>query len=117
LTASGRLHWQFEALLHDVFGARTPYASSKSFDTNFACAGNGCFPHANWNPYSFDFASAHGSSLLLRSRRFAAGAFGNYPAPLRINGLYIACDPAAKTFLVTIRGAAGFPLACEKPVP
>jgi hypothetical protein len=92
LSANGRLLWQFEALLHDVFGNRAPYASSASYDANFACAGSSCFPHASWDPYAYSFAHARGSSFRLKSRHFPAGAFGNYPVPLRINGLYIACD-------------------------
>lgn len=117
LTVSGRLRWQFEALLHDVFGSRPVYASSKSHDTNFACAGNACVPHATWDPYAFEFESSRGSSFRLRSRNFPAGAFGNYPMPLRLNGLYIACDPNGKTYLVLIGGATGFPLACVTPIP
>ncbi len=112
LTRSGRFLWQFEALLRDVFGSRTPHASSASFDTNFACAGNSCYPHAKWNPYVFTFATARGSTFQLKSRSFRQGAFGNYPMPLRINGLYIACNRKATTYLVVIKGAAGFPLNC-----
>ena len=117
LSANGRLIWQFEALLHDVFGNRQPYAASASYDTNFACAGNNCFPHAKWDPYAYTFANARGSSFRLRSRAFSAGAFGNYPVPLRVNGLYIACNAAASTFLTTVRGVAGFLLSCERPTP
>ena len=117
LSASGRLIWQFEALLHNVFGNRQPYAASASYDTNFACAGNNCYPHAKWDPYAYVFADAHGSAFRLKSRSFRTGAFGNYPVPLRINGLYIACDAAAKTFLTSVRGIAGFALSCERPTP
>jgi hypothetical protein len=117
LTANGRLLWQFEALLHDVFGNQLPYASSASGDTNFACAGNQCFPHARWDGYAYTFTNAHGSTLRLKSRSFPAGAFGNYPVPLRVNGLYIACDRAASTYLTTVRGIAGFALSCQRPTP
>src|SRR5262245_54334938 len=112
LTANGRLLWQFEALLRDVFGNRLPFASSASDDTNFACAGANCFPHAKWDPYVYTFASAHGSAFRLKSRSFPPGAFGNYPVPLRINRQYIACN--ATTFLTTVRGVAGFALSCQR---
>jgi len=117
LTANGTALWQFEALLHDVFGNRRPFASSASYDTNFACAGNSCFPHARWDPYAYVFANARGSVYRLKSRSFPPGAFGNYPVPLKINDLYIACTRAATTFLVTVRGVAGFALSCERPLP
>ena len=117
LSANGRLLWQFEALLHDVFGSRRPYAASASYDSNFACAGSNCYPHAKWDPYVYTFANARHSSFSLRSRTFAAGAFGNYPVPLRINSLYIACDRNATTFLTSVGGVAGFVLSCEKPTP
>jgi hypothetical protein len=117
LSADGRLLWEFEALLHDVFGDQQPYASSSSNDTNFACAGSSCFPHARWDPYSYIFSNARKSSFLLKSRTFAPGAFGNYPVPLRINGLYIACGPKASTFLTSVGGAAGFALSCERATP
>ena len=117
LSTNGRLLWQFEALLRDVFGKRAPYASSASYDTNFACAGNNCYPHAKWDPYVYTFANARGSTFRLRSRTFRAGAFGNYPLPLRINGLYIACNAASTTFLTTVRGVAGFALSCQRPTP
>jgi hypothetical protein len=115
LTRSGIHVWQFEALLRDVFGSRTPYASSASFDTNFACAGSSCYPHAKWDRYGFTFANAHGSTFQLKSRVFPQGAFGNYPLPLRINGLHIVCNQKATMYLVVIKGAAGFPLACVNP--
>ncbi len=117
LSANGRLLWQFEALLHDVFGSRAPFASSASYDTNFSCAGRACFPHAKWDAYTYTFSSPHSSEFRLKSRVFRAGAFGNYPVPLRINGLYVACDPGATTFLTRVGGDAGFALSCERPTP
>lgn len=117
LSANGKLLWQFEALLHDVFGSRRPYASSASYNANFACAGNTCFPHAKWDPYVYTFANARHSRFVLRSRTFQPGSFGNYPVPLRINGLYIACNRNATSYLTAVGGVAGFALSCEKPMP
>jgi hypothetical protein len=117
LSASGRLLWQFEALLHDVFGNRHPYATGPS-NTEFDCAGTyKCVPHAKWDAYVFTFADAHGSRFVLESRKFSPIAFGNYPVPIRIKGRYIACDRSAKTFLTYLGGTAGFALLCEKPTP
>jgi len=77
LTADGRLLWEFEALLHDVFGSHPSFATGID-NTNFACAGM-CSPHATWDEYHYTFARSHGSTLSLTSRTFPAGAFGNYP--------------------------------------
>jgi hypothetical protein len=117
LTANGRLVWEFEALLHDVFGSRHPYETGT--DTfNFACAGTyNCVPHAKWNAYVYTFVNAHASTLSLSSRTFAPGAFGNYPIPIRINGRYIACDRSGAKFLSNLGGTAGFALVCLKPTP
>lgn len=117
LTANGRLLWEFEALLHDVFGTRHPYATGTA-NTDFACAGTyKCVPHAKWNAYVFTFANAHRSTFSLKSRTFPSVAFGNYPIPIRINGLYVACDTSASTFLTNLGGTAGFALLCVKPTP
>jgi hypothetical protein len=117
LTESGRALWQFEALLHDVFGNRLPFASSASNDANFACAGVNCYPHAKWDPYAYTFVGARSSTFRLVSRTFRPGAFGNYPVPLRINGLYISCGAGSATFLTRVDGTAGFALSCQRPTP
>jgi hypothetical protein len=115
LTSNGRLQWEFEALLHDVFGNRHPYATGTN-NSDFSCAGT-CVPHVKWSAYVFTFANAHGSSFSLKSRTFGPVAFGNYPIPIRINGRYIACEKSASTFLTNLRGTAGFALLCVKPTP
>ncbi len=111
LTADGRLLWEFEALLHDVFGSHPSFATGVD-NTNFACAGI-CSPHATWDEYHYTFARSHGSTLYLTSRTFPAGAFGNYPEPVRIKGRFIACNDT--TYLTKIGGTAGFTLSCVKP--
>ena len=101
--------------MHDVFGSRHPYSTGA---LNFACAGTyNCVPHSKWNAYVYTFAGAHGSTLVLSSRTFAPGAFGNYPIPIRINGHYVACDKRQSTFLVNLGGNTGFALLCLKPTP
>jgi hypothetical protein len=60
LSRSGRILWQFEALLRDTFGNRliSAHPARPGSAINFACASRiGCKPLADWSPYVFTFRS------------------------------------------------------------
>ncbi len=120
LTAAGRTLWNFEALLRQTFG--TGYKGCleslsryvESFTKDSFCATH---PSAETQYYFFAFAHPTGSAFHLVDRTFPAGAFGNYPAPIRVSGDYVACDRAGRTFLISYGDVAGLSanLACLEP--
>lgn len=114
LTASGIVLWNFEALLHDTFGSRQPCVVSSG---DFVAPAGGCAPLATYSEYDYVFSNPHGSPYHLVVRHFKGGAFGNYPVPVRVTTLYVACDRAAKTFLISFGDAASFSLGCLAPLP
>jgi len=78
---------------------------------------DGSQPEDVYSSYGYVFASARNSPFRLVSRSFKPGAFGNYPVPVRVAKLYVACDRAAKTFLISYGDAATFTLDCLTPNP
>jgi len=120
LTVQGRVLWNFEALLHDTFGARYRgclRAVSRyvlSFTADSYCASH---PSYLFQGYSFTFARAFRSPYRLVSRTLRPGAFGNYPEPIRVDGRYVACDPASHKLLIRYGDVFGLSanLACLAP--
>lgn len=125
LTKAGVRLWQFEALLHDTFGARavceitggTANSSPLPDSGDFVAPRGGCTPESMYSSYGYVFANASRSPFHLVSRTFKGGAFGNYPEPVRVARMYVACDRAAKTFLISYGDAATFTLDCLAPLP
>ncbi len=109
----GKIVWNFEGLLYRTFQTRD--ASEIGSSLNFTCPGF-CSPPATYNTYVGIFANATRSAYHLSSRRFAAGAFGIYPVPVRIKGHYIACDRAEHRFLIAYARTANFSLDCVTPI-
>ena len=99
-----RVVWNLEAILHDTFGS-----SAICFNgTNFVRAKRGCFKYL--------FIGARHSAFHLTSTHTPAGSFGNYPALVRVDGRYVACDTYARTYLTFIYGTAGDSYACLAPL-
>jgi hypothetical protein len=125
LTRSGVLLWDFEALLHDTFGSRqvceitgaTTAGVPLPDSGDFVAPRGGCDPLAMYSPYVPVFANARNSPFRLVVRAFPPGAFGNYPGPVRVAHLHVACTTAAKTFLVSYGDAAALTLGCLRPLP
>jgi hypothetical protein len=116
LSRSGRILWQFEALLRDTFGNRSISARSRPPGSaiNFACASRiGCAPLADWSPYFFTFRGPRHSRFHLSKRRFPSGYWGNYPVAVLVKGRFIACDRAEKRFLIAYSDAVGLSLDCK----
>ena len=113
LSAAGQALWNFEALLRDTFGSRQPCEAGGSL--NFVA--NGCAPLASYEPYIYVFADAHGSAYHLAAVSLAPVAFGNYPVPVRIDRLYVACNSRRTSYLIAYGDAAGFSFACLAPSP
>lgn len=122
LTASGRLLWNFEALLRDTFGPHYQ-GCLRALDryTETFTTGQYCKTHdaAHTMYYSFAFAKPAKSAFHLVVRTFPAGAFGNYPEPVRVENDFVACDPAGRTFLISYGDVIGLSanLACSRPNP
>ena len=106
-TPAGKRLWQFEALLHDTFGNR-PVCASGRWSQNFT--DGSCSPLAEFAPYVYVYAGAHGSKFHVTSTK--AIDFGNYPQAILIRGRNIACDPHERTFLVKYVDAASLTLGC-----
>lgn len=124
LTKAGLLLWDFEALLHDTFGSGQvceitggTTAGPAPDSGDFVAPGGGCTPLSTYSLYGYVFLDARNSPFHLVSRSFKGGAFGNYPEPVRIEKLYVACDKRARTFLTSYGDAATFTLACLAPMP
>jgi len=122
LTASGRVLWNFKALLHETFGPG--YQGCLQYLSRYVLSftrGSYCATHddAETMYYSFAFAHASRSPYHLVDRTFPAGAFGNYPVPIRVDGDYVACDSAGRTFLISYGDVLGLSanLACITPSP
>jgi hypothetical protein len=115
LTSHGRLLWNFEALLRQVFKNGSV---SVSRPENFSCAGD-CPPLSQYRPYRFTFARPNGSTFHISKRTFGDhGEFGNYPIAVLIRGRAVACDAAEKRFLIAYRSTSSFTLEClPGPVP
>jgi hypothetical protein len=116
LARSGRILWQFEALLRDTFGNRSvsAHAARPGSAINFACASRiGCKPLAEWSPYVFTFRGPRHSRFHLSKRRFPAGYWGNYPVAVLIKGRFVACGRAEKRFLIAYSDAVGLSLDCK----
>jgi hypothetical protein len=109
LSEPGRLLWQFEALLHDTFGAR-PVCATGRWQLTFTTR---CGALADYAPYDRVFVRARDSKFRVSQKRVCC--YGNYPQPVRIEGSNIACDSSETTFLVANLGRAHFSLRCSKP--
>jgi hypothetical protein len=116
LTASGELLWNFESLLHATFGEQQPFSSANH---NFDCAGISCGPLSKYDPftYTFKFSILGKSEFHLSTTNISKDNFGNYPAPVYINGKAIACDLSGNHFLTIYRDQISFTLLCLSPQP
>ena len=120
VTSSGRVLWNFEALLRQTFGShykgclRSLSRYVETFTTDNFCATH---DSAQTMYYSFTFANPSASAFHLVERTFALGAFGNYPEPIRVEKNYVACDPAGRTYLIPYGDVLGLSanLACIEP--
>src|SRR3981081_2148013 len=109
LSNSGRILWQFEALLHDKFGKR-PVCASGRWAQNFTSGS--CSPLAVYSPYFYVFANAHASAFHISSKA-KVGGFGNYPTPVLVRGHPLACDRGETRFLILYRDTR-FTLGCMR---
>jgi len=112
LNRSGKILWNFEALLYSTFHTRT--ASALGTSLNFSCRGY-CYPSYKYVTYVPIFATATHSTYHLSSRKFSAGAFGSDPVPVRIKGHTIACDLSEHHFLTAYANTVNFSLDCLAP--
>jgi hypothetical protein len=112
LNRSGKIVWNFEALLYSTFHTRT--ASAVGTSLNFTCRGF-CYPSYTYVTYAPIFATATRSSYHLSRRVLSAGSFGNAPVPVRIKGHAIACDRAERHFLIAYANTVNFSLDCLAP--
>jgi hypothetical protein len=112
LTQGGYVTWELEALLRDTFGRLQP--SLEIATSDFDCAGRNCAPLSRYNPYVYLFANAAHSTFRLVSRKAGFASFG-LATPIRINGRYVACDAAAKTFVVRYANTFG-EFGCMRPL-
>ncbi len=85
LTAAGRLTWNFEALINDVFGGRAQVCETIEGNISTAACS---LPLSKQTPYLRLFAAAKRSSF--QRVRSAPRDLGN-GIPLRIGGRYIVC--------------------------
>jgi hypothetical protein len=122
LTASGRLLWNFEALLRQTFGAG--YQGCLEYLNRYTLSftkDSYCRSHSNADTmyYRFTFKGASSSAFHVVARTFRPAAFGNYPEPIRVERNYVACDPAGHTFLISYGDVYGLSanLACLTPTP
>lgn len=108
LTSYGKLVWNLDALVRDVYGAR-----AVCLDTQHGNLSPGAcnLPLAFEGAYSATFANARGSGFRLVKR--ANPLAGTNAAPLRLAGKYISCGGGR--WLATVHGGAFWPLSCEAP--
>jgi hypothetical protein len=106
--------WSFEGLLSQTFGYK-PGSAAGGID--ISCSGD-CSPLSTYSPYSFVFARHRDPTFHISTRRPGPSiSFGNYPAPVLIEGRLVACDSKESTFLVEYREAVNFSLGCLSPLP
>jgi hypothetical protein len=109
VTAAGQLLCEFEALIHASFGSVVSECTG-SGDCHSGWLYRGTpQPLSEYSPYTFAFSSFRASTLHLAPARLKlpAGAFGNYPAPVTVNGQYVACNASATLFLISYGDAVG----------
>ena len=117
LTPGGNLLWNLESLLKSHYGSKPVFVTLSNKDDAF-CGGQACGPLATSDPYFYTFSSLGRSDLSLVKRKVAGLNFGNYPVPVLVEGLAVACDGAShNVFLVRFSDAASFSLACAAPRP
>lgn len=117
LTPGGNLLWNLESLLNSHYGSKPVFVTLSNKDDAF-CGGQACGPLATSDPYFYTFSSLGGSDLRLVTRKIVGLNFGNYPVPVLVGGLAVACDGASRNvFLVRFSDAASFSLACASPRP
>lgn len=109
LTERGRVLWQFEALLHDTFGNRSVCVSGR-WRQRFTSSD--CTPLAVYSPYDYVFAHARGSAFHISAK--AGRNFGNYPQPVLIRGMSVACNSRETTFLVVNVARAPYSVWCSR---
>jgi hypothetical protein len=116
LTTKGRLLWNFEGLLSKNFGDRQPSLSDcrRPCDLDFSCAGI-CSPLSRFSPYWYVFRRHNSTGLHISSKNMRSADFGNYPKPVLLRGMAVACDKHEKRFLVEYADAASFTLGCLAP--
>jgi hypothetical protein len=122
LTDSGRLLWNFEALLRQTFG--TNYQGCLEYLNRYTPSftkDSYCRTHFSYQfvGYAFTFKGPSRSAFHLVAGTFRPGAFGNYPEPIRVEGFYVACDPAGRRFLISYGDVFGLSanLDCLTPGP
>jgi hypothetical protein len=123
LTLAGIALWNFEALLHSTFGSRsvcvvtgsTASGAPLSDSGDYVSPAGGCSPESTYSTYGYTFGRPTGSAFHLVSRHFKPGAFGNYPVPVRVDHLYVACNARSSTYLIEYGDAMGNSFACLTP--
>jgi hypothetical protein len=116
ITSSGRLLWDFEALLRRSFGNRQPWVDGTSSGyLNFDCSGD-CSPLSTYFPYSYTFSNPMSLAFHISKQNYHGWSFGNYPEPVLINGMIIACNSQESTFLIRYSDTSSFTLACIAPL-
>ena len=109
LTATGKVRWQFEALLRDTFGLR-PVCATGRWAENFTAGIANCTPLATHALYDFAFETAHWSRSHVARRR--ASNFADNEIAVLIRGKNVACGPRETTFLVEHPDTVTNTLAC-----
>ena len=116
LTAHGRTLWNFEALLHDTFGAKQVCKFNGPYSRGLRFSDGSCSPLAQYGPYFPTFTNASHSRFHLTSKSVLKMNFGNYPIAIIVRGQGVACDRAEKTFLVELVDASSFTVTCVAPL-
>jgi hypothetical protein len=108
LSGSGRVLWNFEALLHDTFGNQT------------VCVG----PNVNFSPkycgygtvryYADVFASARHSTFHL-TRKAPRFVPPHHWTLVRVRGRFVACNARESMHLIFQNDSENFALKCREP--
>jgi hypothetical protein len=119
LTTYGRVIWNLDALLHDVFGRRSVYVNYSGagpgpprgdFSTHF-------FAMASSRYYFFTFAAARSSDFQLaeptRAPRDHIGAAG-WSTPVTVNHMYVSCGHGNWLYEHGGQGPANWELFCGR---
>jgi hypothetical protein len=106
--------WEFEALLHDVFGASPPFATyAKRTDTTAQDMAVGPRDVGRLHLHVLERAPLDALTEFTDAPRVVIWELSNARHDQRPLHLV---QPTKREFLVQVRGTAGFTLACLKPV-
>lgn len=116
LSRHGQALLGFEELLRQTTNGKLAcaLASPSSPVIDFPKDDHDCTPLAKYSPYFVDFDVTAPSPFHLVQCHFRPGVFGNYPKPIEIDGMMIACTSADTTFLVKFQDAVD---AARQTVP